>query len=229
MLNLAIINLAARRAVLTGLLLLSIAACSTIPKPEIGDVDSLWTERRQNLAAQNGWNIQGRIALYVDDQVHTAGLRWDRKKDILKIIIEAPFGQGALLIESSVDENLGLIYQLTLPDNKTFYGKTPESLLNQVFGWEIPVTGLNQWVKAVPLDSEPFEVIFDDFGYPKSIIQRDWRINYLDYPSTSNPTRDLPERMYLKHERLAIKLSIEQWQSTVLEPTDSKIEFPSFD
>ena len=220
------IFLIVKRAVITGFLLLSITACTIIPKPDIGTIDSLWDQRRQNLTAKADWDIRGRIAIYVDGKAETASFRWQRDNDIMKIIINAPFGQGALLIESKMDDNLGLIYQLTLPDNKTYLGKTPESLLSQRFGWEIPVNGLNQWVKGVPIESEPFDVIFNDYGYPKSIIQRDWKINYLDYDTLTNPTTELPERLYLKHERLAIKLSIERWHSKVVEVDDSKIEFP---
>ena len=192
------------------------------------DIDAAWVARQQQLAPLDHWDIQGRIAIYVNDSVQTAGLRWNRADDILKIVIEAPFGQGSLLIESKTRSDSSLYYQLSLPDGKTVTANTPESLFQKVFRLEIPITGLNHWVKGIPLDKEPFEVQFSDYGYPDSITQRGWKINYLDFPSDLQPSSELPEKIYLKHERLAIKLSIEQWQPIKVETNESDIVFPSF-
>jgi outer membrane lipoprotein LolB len=216
------------------LLLLSVSLSGCVTTPEIKPASTLsdeqnWQLRQKYFKDLDQWDIRGRVAIYVDDKVHTAGLRWIRKADQIDIVLEAPFGQGVMRIFSRQQNNAN-IYSLKLPNREPAFGSSPEKLLEQILGWSLPVSGLNDWVKAVAKEDEPYSVEFNLEGFPASIQQRGWKINYLDYAETENSSWSLPIKMYLKHERLALKLVVESWQTK--EPSDAikeTIEFPVFD
>jgi outer membrane lipoprotein LolB len=229
------VNLAAAKARLflwVWLLSVSLSGCVTTPdiKPANSlEVEQDWQMRQENFKEFDQWDIRGRVAIYVDDKVHTAGLRWIRHADQIDIILEAPFGQGVMRLFSELQDT-GAVYSLKLPNREPSYGSSPEKLLEQLLGWSLPVSGLTDWIKAVPRVDEPYSVEFDPAGLPASIQQRGWKINYLDFEQTKNSGWPLPVKMYLKHERLSLKLVIDSWQAK--ESSDAvkeTIEFPGFD
>ncbi|MFT5505008.1 MAG: outer membrane lipoprotein LolB [Gammaproteobacteria bacterium] len=214
------------------LLTVGLSACVTtsgVKQTNTQDDEQNWKLRLEHFKDFDQWDIRGRVAIYVDDKVHTAGLRWIREGDQIDVVLEAPFGQGVMRILSEQQEN-AIVYSLKLPNQEPAFGSSPEKLLEQLLGWSLPVSGLTDWVKAVAKVDEPYILKFNSAGYPASIQQRGWRINYLDYEQTENSRWPLPMKMYLKHERLSLKLVIDSWQKKEpLDGTKETIEFPGFD
>ena len=67
-------------------------------------------------------------------------------------------------------------------------------------------------------------------GVTRSLQQDGWQINYLDYVSATLDSSDpilLPRKLYMRHQQLALKIVIDQWQD---ESTPIvKGLFPEFD
>ncbi len=211
----------------TGLILLAVCllnACTTTLKIPVTE-QSLenWTQYQFDVAKVKSWDLHARAAIFVEDEVHNFGLNWRRNADEFLMILEAPFGQGAIRLESN--PKAGLAVKLSLPDGRVVYANTAEAALERVVGWQIPVSGLKSWIRGIPQNGTRFSHELNGDGRLKSLHQNDWRINYLDYFEFKALSKGLPRKMYLKHDKLALKIVIEHWQKPEKTSGDTEL-FP---
>ena len=211
-----------------------VGACSQTPDLQVTkESKHHWDLRQQQLEPINEWEIHARAAILVkneqlEDKVYPVGINWSRQQERFSMVIEAPFGQGVIRIESnrSIDDDKQ--FKLTLADGKYRLGPTPEALLEDLLGWSIPVSGLKSWVKGLPEPDVDYSYELYGTGQLRSLRQDSWLINYLAYFPADQQPQSLPRRMYLKHKSLGIKIVIERWAKleAVIEPESI---FPDFD
>lgn len=213
----------------TGLMFLAaclLNACATTLKTPVTEQSlKSWTQYQLEAGKINNWDLHARAAIFVGDDVHNIGLNWRHSADEFLMILEAPFGQGVFRLESN--RNAGLAAKLSLPDGRVVYAETAEAALEKVVGWSIPVSGLESWIRGLPQHKTKFSHELNVDGRLKSLQQNDWRINYLDYFDFKEPSKGLPRKMYLKRDRLALKIVIEHWQKPEMTSGDTEL-FPDF-
>jgi len=203
-----------------------ISACTTLPKTQSNEQNQAdWQQYQLEAGRVNRWDLHGRAAIFVDDEVHNVGLSWQRNPDEFVIVLEAPFGQGVIRVESSRETALPV--KLSLPDSQVVYGQSAESALQQTVGWSIPVSGLEYWIKGLPQKSDSYSHTLNVDGRLKSLLQNGWRINFLDYFDNDDSTKGLPRKLYLKRDGLALKIVIEHWQKPASISTSPEL-FPEF-
>lgn len=207
-------------------LVFTISACSSIGKKPLSQQKQAdWAQYQLEAGRINEWDLRGRAAIFVDDEVHNVGLSWQRNEDDFVMILEAPFGQGVIRIESSNETDQPI--ELRLPDGQVVYGFDAETTLQSVVGWSIPIKGLVFWIKGLPQKPGSFNHQLNGDGRLKSLSQNGWRINFLDYFDFDGQAQGLPRKLYLKHERLALKIVIEHWQKSESVSPDPEL-FPAF-
>lgn len=209
------------------LLALVISACVTPQSPDLAITDESheqWQLIQQQLDSLDHWAIRGRVAIFVQDEVHNVGLNWQRSAGISTLKLEAPFNQGAILLEKGIDG-----VKLTTAEGEQYTGRNSQQLLHQVTGLVIPVDGLQTWIKGIPHQSSTYLPEIDASGRAIKLQQDGWTINYLEYEQVSWPLQnnpELPRKLYMKHDGLALKIVIDQWQNQIA-PSTSDL-FPEF-
>ena len=219
---------------LTGLIIALVSACSSLPElPVTQQSEQNWQLRRQQLAAIDHWQIYARavISLHAEnpqqDELYSVGINWNRQQARFSMTLEAPFGQGMVRIESNQSEDATKRFKLTLADGKYHLGSTPEALLTDLFGWSVPLSGLKSWVKGAPQPGLEYSYELYGEGRLKSMRQAGWLINYLAYFPPDKQARQLPKRIYLKRNNLAIKIAIKRW-TDLKTPVQPESIFPDF-
>lgn len=204
-------------------MLLASAGCSQLGSLSDNDErQRLWAKRQQAAATIEDWDIRARAALKLEGQAYSISLSWKRAAEAFVILLEAPFGQGVFRIEGRGDGR----YQLRLPDGRIHTNTTAEALLEDVIGWSLPISGLEYWIRGMPRPGSDFSYNLDQGGRAKSIKQDRWAIDYLDYFAAAVGPQ-LPRRINLSHDEISLKLVIERWQQSELEPEQSDL-FPDF-
>ena len=224
------------------------SACSQTPELQVTqESEQKWHLRQQQLANINEWEIHARVAILLSakphqglsgsnnfaneamgNKVYPVGINWIRQSEYFSMVIEAPFGQGVIRIESNVSSDKDKQFKLTLADGKYSLGATPERLLFNLLGWSIPVSGLKSWIKGMPQPNVESNYEIYGSGKLKSLRQNDWLINYLDYFSEEDQLQQLPKRLYLKHDNMGMKIAIERWEKLDATVGQESI-FPNFD
>lgn len=215
-----------RQAGIFSVAVLLLSACTSVPKLPVSEhSQKQWAQYQLEAGRISSWDLHGRAAIFVDDEIHNVGLNWQHSVEEFLMILEAPFGQGVFRIESSRETEFPV--KLSLPDGQLVYAETAEAALERVVGWSIPVSGLESWIKGLPQKNISFSQDLNDDGRLKSLLQNDWRINYLDYFEFEHPAKGLPRKMYLKHNKLALKIVIERWQKPDTKASNTEL-FPDF-
>lgn len=215
------------RLLIPGLLVTIVSACATTKPPDeivTDESHEQWQIRQQQLIALDHWSIRGRAIIFVQEEVHHVVLNWQRNGGTSRLKLEAPLSLGAIQLEKSADG-----VKLTTADGEQYTGRHSQQLLYQTTGLVIPVDGLETWIKGIPHQKTSYLPDIDAQGRASNIQQDGWSINYQEYEQViwaqqNNPT--LPRKLYMKHDGLALKIVIDQWQNQP-ETTTPDI-FPQF-
>ena len=172
-------------------LILVLNGCATTPDPSAPVTDESherWSQRQQQLSSIDHWQIRGRVALFVDDDVYNLGLNWMLNNDHSTLKLEAALGQGMIKLE----KNNSHVTLLT-NEGKSYSGRNAEQVLHQATGWSIPVIGLESWIKGINHNNSDYLPDIDSMGRASTLLQDDWKINYLQYNEVQLAENNNPE------------------------------------
>jgi outer membrane lipoprotein LolB len=153
----------------------------------------------------NDWKLQGRISLTRGEQGWHAGLDWENHADRYRLLVSGPLGQGAMQLTGSAQG-----VTLVDADGKVYQAADAETLLQQVSGWQLPVSGLRYWVRGLPDPGSRFEQTLDAQGRLQQLNQSGWDIRYQRFTQLDGV--EWPSKLTLERDDLVLKLVIDQWR-----------------
>ena len=194
------------RRVMLVTLLTAQFSCSYLPKTtsQIPDNWSQTVAQRQQILS---WKLSGRLAMQTENNGGSLDLFWSQQDDIYKIRLIAAMGQGAILIK-------GNAHGVTLRTNEgEAYAENADELLASNLGVSLPISGLHDWLRGVPVSSRPAQKqLWNEQGQLYKLVQDGWNIEMSDYKKVGKHI--LPHAFYLDRDdqpELGIRLVIRQW------------------
>lgn len=191
------------------LLILSIflTGCATLPPEPLVPVKQpqSWQERKVTLSKLQNWDITAVMAIRTNNDAESAHLKWQQNKQNYHLSLYGPLGMGAMTISGRPGS-----VTLATAEGKTFHASTPESLLMQQTGWQLPVSHLYYWIRGLPVKDVPANMQFDASHHLAQLKQSGWTVNFLRYDAVNQI--DLPEKMFLDNGQVKVKIIINQWK-----------------
>lgn len=187
------------------LVLLLAGGCATRPPVRETVAESVWLAHRTTLETLTDWQVQGRVAIRRGEDGWNASFDWRQRRDSYRIRLRGPFGQGGIELHG---DNLGVWMRRS--DEPPVYARSVEDLLAQEIGWRLPVLGLVDWLRGLPVATQPATLDWDQEGRLQFLQQDGWRIDYPRYRDVG--ARQLPDKLRLTRDQLHVKLVIDQWQ-----------------
>jgi outer membrane lipoprotein LolB len=86
---------------------------------------------------------------------------------------------------------------------------TPEALMLDQFGWYLPLSQLQAWIKGIPAQGPIDDKKLDNYGHLAMLKQAGWRLRYQGYHVKQS--YDLPQTLRLSKGALQAKLVIQRW------------------
>ena len=172
-----------------------------------------WQNHLRQLNASHRWSLRGRVALHTEDKGWQARLSWVRSEREQHIQLTGPFGGGVVSLRQDQD---GAV----LRDNRgnEYMDSDTEHLLQQVTGWQLPINGLQYWVRGQAIPDKTAKLELDEYGRLKRLKQNDWDIRYLAYSRYGQ--LQLPRRIFMSRpvgdgsgQILEVRLALNSWQS----------------
>jgi outer membrane lipoprotein LolB len=147
--------------------------------------------------------FNGRVAVKQGERNDSAGVNWVHSAAEDEILLLAPLGQTVARIHRDGHE-------ATLETNGNHYAaQDMESLMQQVLGWQLPLSGLSHWVTGLPAPQGEFQVERETNGQMSLLRQQGWEISYSRYAATTLDA--LPLRLKLHRDGMEVSLLIDEW------------------
>ena len=195
------------RTITTLLLPLLLTACATSPRMD-APINDDWVQRQEVLEAMTLWEFTGRIGVRDDRESHSSRIRWQQRGDAYVINLWGTLNAGATEITGEPGR---VVLQQEGKDPLT--ADTPEQLVYEQLGYELPVAQLSYWVKGIPAPGASSEPAFDIDNRLISLQQSGWQVEYLGY--TNYETESLPTRIRIHKSPLRLDFVRLDW--TVLQ------------
>jgi len=154
------------------------------------------------------FEFMGRVLVKGGDKGFSGGVRWSHTSTVDNIHLLSPFGQVVAEIKSSEDAAL-----LTTSKKRIYRATNVENLTKQVLGWQLPILGLQYWVRGVNGPKTKSEIDRDADGRIIGIRQDGWTITYTSYFPSQLIKKERPRVLVLKRSNLKIKLVIDNWEA----------------
>lgn len=185
---------------------LFLSACSTQPARPTSTPNEQWSNRLTALQRLDSWDIKGRIAVKLEKDGGSASLQWQQRQSSYFIRIVGPFGKGTIELKGGPTG-----VSMENAQGQTVRALDPETLMLEALGWQVPLGGLQHWVKGIPDPEQSLDQLeLDDDGRATSISQAGWLVNLERY--RQQETLQLPTRLELINRKLKVKLLVRQWE-----------------
>ncbi len=198
-----------RVLILSALFLSLLNGCSTQPRPRIDN----WDNYQAQLGKLTQWQLSGKLGVRVppNDQhsAHSGGsayLHWQQQPGDYAIRFSGPFGQGTTWIKGSPDG----VY-LEQAGQPRLRAGTPEELLFQALGWNIPISDLFYWIRGIPAPWAPIDQLQKtEFGSLARLQQSGWQLAFSHYNAVG--PWQLPGKIVAERDGLRLILVIKDWR-----------------
>jgi outer membrane lipoprotein LolB len=191
-------------------LLLSLNACTpTVVRFEPVEANK-WQQQQQVLKQIQAWLIKGKISVSTEDDGGQAEYSWQQfNQTDYNIRLQAPMGMGTAVIKG----NVGGVH-LQTSDGSELYGTDVDKLIYKLNGWPLPVSGLQYWVRGLPVPDVQYDVSeWNENDLPQVMLQNGWRIEFRKYKSNNGVM--LPAKLFISRDdnkEVDVRLIIRQWQ-----------------
>lgn len=182
-----------------------LAGCAgQAPAPEVPRQPDDWERQQDDLAALDTWTIAGKVGLRTPEDSTSANLDWSQAPRHYRMLISGPFGTGRSVLEGRA----GAV-ELTTGDG-TFKATSPEALMQQQLGWSLPISSLDYWVRGLAAPGAPHETTPDVLGFPETLQQSGWRIEYPEWTYAEGLW--LPRRLIMTYDEIRATLVVNEWE-----------------
>ncbi|UTF61322.1 lipoprotein insertase outer membrane protein LolB [Gilvimarinus sp. DA14] len=188
---------------------LLLSHCAQLPEQS---PDSLnLSANQQALRALEKWQLQGKLGVRLPDDNGSARLSWQQHNDSFFISLSGPLGQGRVEINGEPGRVV-----LRDGEHAPISAESPEALIFQATGWDLPVSALRYWVLGLPVaDTEVTQLSYRDDQLPERFSQLGWQLHFKRYyqqqglwlPSLLSATTQTPGG-----ENIRLTVAINQWE-----------------
>ncbi len=193
-----------------------LSACATVnkhqlpPDSEIGK-QAAWELHRVNLETLQTWSLKGRVAGKSNNEGFRTGVHWRQQQQKFNIDLHGPLGRKVAVINGTEGD-----VQLNTSKGKSYSAADPETLMQNLFGYSLPVNGLRFWMRGIPDPEQVYaSLVLDDKGRLKQLNQAGWLINYNRY---HNGKPSMPAYIKISNNTLNAKIVIDYWALNTIEP-----------
>lgn len=197
------------RLSLGALCLAALAGCatpgSTTSQQSTERSDGQWQEQLDEVKGFTSWNLIGKVGLRTPQDSTSANLDWRQTPWQYRLLVTGPIGAG----RSTLEGRDGRV-SLTNSEGR-FEADSPEELMEQQLGWSLPVSNLTDWVRGLPAEGQPHESTEDSLGFPDTLSQDGWEIDYRSWHNVDGVW--LPSRLVMTYDDLRATLVVNQWEA----------------
>ncbi|MDH1265333.1 MULTISPECIES: lipoprotein insertase outer membrane protein LolB [unclassified Pseudomonas] len=164
-----------------------------------------WNAHKARITALDAWQINGKVGIRAPRDSGSGTLFWLQRQDYYDIRLSGPLGRGAARLTGRPGKIL-----LEVANQGRYEAESPEELLQQQLGLNLPVSHLLWWIRGLPAPDSKSRVTLDGDSRLAQLSQDGWDVEYTRYAEQNGYW--LPERLKLEGHDLQVTLVIKDWQ-----------------
>lgn len=164
-----------------------------------------WQAHKQQISSLDAWQINGKVGIRAPKDSGSGTLFWLQRQDYYDIRLSGPLGRGAARLTGRPGEIL-----LEVANQGRYQAASPEQLLQDQLGLNLPVSHLLWWIRGLPSPHSKSRLNLDAESHLAQLSQDGWYVEYLSYAEQNGFW--LPERIKLTGFDLQVTLVIKDWQ-----------------
>ena len=154
------------------------------------------------------FELTGRVAVKLDGKGYSARMRWRHLIDSDAVWLYSPVGSTIATLQANGD-----MATLVTSNKETFRSDNVQALTREVLGWDLPLSGLQHWVRGRTDPDMPVEEIErDEQQRIVRLTQDGWQITFSSYAKDGS----LPSALVLRFADLRMRLVIDRWNLATL-------------
>lgn len=159
-------------------------------------------QRQLALTRLTAWHIDGAFSIREPNKTTLANYQWQQKGTRYQIRIYSALDLYGIRILGEPG------FVALWRSDKRVTANSPEQLLQNQLGWQLPVSNLYYWLRGIAAPGL-YQARFDRFGHLRQLQQQDWQISYTQYGTFGQ--YDLPQLLELRYKNIAVRLVIKRW------------------
>lgn len=167
-------------------------------------VNENWQARSNVLAAITNWEFTGRIGVRDEHEAHSSSIRWQQREEEYVINLWGTLNAGATQITGSPT-----LVTLQQQGKAALMAATPEQLVAEQLGYELPVLQLRYWIKGILAPGSVGTPSFNEENHLIALQQDGWTVQYMAY--TNYDTESLPTRIRIEKSPLRLDFVRLNW------------------
>ncbi len=184
------------------LLSLILGGCSVVQQPPELPPTLSWTQHQHRLIQLEHWQLQGKIGILNAGDGLSANLYWQQQARDYTINLSGPLGQSGTLIRGTPRG-----VELEIAGEGSYQAATPEALLQERLGWQLPISQINWWIRGLPAPDTPYRHSLEE-NRLATLDQNGWHVQYMRYQHFGIL---LPTKIRLQRGDLQITFIVKEW------------------
>lgn len=165
-----------------------------------------WQDREKLLSRIQSWQISGKIAVQTNTDSGSANVDWWQRGSRYSISLYGPFGSNSLRLSGQAGH-----VSMIDSQGRRFTATSPEQLLGKVWGYHVPISNLDYWVRGLPVPEIPSHKRLDAYNRLITLYQSGWYVQFSNYTRVGKVY--LPNKIFITSAQLKTKLMIYQWHA----------------
>lgn len=184
-----------------------LGGCATRPRVALAPVDGeqQLSSRESALFERTHFSLNGRIAVSNGKDGGSGRFFWEQRGPAFTLRFVAPVGAQNWRIESQPGQAL-----LIESSGAVRVAATADELLQRELGWRVPSRSLRYWILGMRAPESEATAGFDPDGNLASLNQAGWRIDYLRFDQSQQPS--LPTKLFARSGDNEVRISIRAWE-----------------
>ena len=183
-----------------GLLIALLMACSQAPQQKQTPIPTTAPPLPSH------WTIKAKLGIRTEEESGSVSLIWQQRGDSYTIRVRAPLGSGSAVITGNRE-------QITIerPGKPIVYSHNPQSLIEQTFGWSLPINVFKFWIWGTNAPEHIIEAVtYSPSGTISSLQQLEWQLSYSRHKIFNQWL--LPSKIKAQHNNTQLILAIREWK-----------------
>ncbi len=151
--------------------------------------------------------LAGRLVVNARQHRFSGGIRWQHTRQGDEIYLFSPLGQ---VIAEIFRDQTGV--RLVTSEPAVYQAQDAEYLTSQVLGWELPLAGMQFWVRGIHFPGTVAEKDLDKNRRTVAIRQDGWQVVYRSYYPEREGMAVLPKLLEFSRPNVKMRLLVDQWQ-----------------